>query len=359
MRCTIVLFSFLVVATSVDALGRMVQPDGSVVALAEAPSTVGDAVLFSPRLLPQRSWMTLPAGSTVSEVEITAPGYRERISFPTVEIPGVRYAVEVPARAFSLGLRGRWGPGKTLERTLVRPGSPGEAWVIRSANDLVVDLPEWRTAEGFTGVLTLTRPVASAWQVNFSNAKEQQTFTFRPAVASFDFSPTAWGFVPTQVEVRGPKPELADVRVRALGAEATLPADPETLLRWPADAWREPRREWFAWTGTSVLVLITADYRVQDDYLKRLAFYVEKTGYRGRLVPEADLATLHGWNAHDYAAPDLARFYSQAAAELYQPNQKNGEESSGRDRGQYLGYWLDDARQIGVEANRYANGDCP
>jgi hypothetical protein len=61
--------------------------------------------------------------------------------------------------------------------------------------------------------------------------------------------------------------------------------------------------------------LVSRDYRIQDAYLKRLAFFVEKTGFRGRLWSDQDMAALHGWNAHDYSAPDLARFYTTAAAQ--------------------------------------------
>jgi hypothetical protein len=51
---------------------------------------------------------------------------------------------------------------------------------------------------------------------------------------------------------------------------------------------------------------------VQDRLLKRLAFFVEKTGFRGRLAPDAEIADLHGWNAHDYRAEDLALFFDAA-----------------------------------------------
>lgn len=315
MRFVLIALGIVFAGSTTSALGRMIQPDGSVVALAEGPSSAGESLLFPPQTLAERSWITLPVGSMVAEVEILAPNFRGRIAFPTVVIPGVRYAVEIPPHTFSLSLKGRWGPEKTLVRSLGRPGVRGQAWVTRSSNDLVVDLPEWKTATGFTGVLTLTRPIASPWKVTLSDGASARTFTFRPAVSSFDFSPLAWGFIPTQFEVTGARAELTDVRVRAISPQAPLPADPETLLKWPQEAWRDSRREWFSWTGTSVLVLITADYRIQDDYLKRLAFFVEKTGYRGRLVPEAELGPLHGWNAHDYAAPDLARFYTEAAAQ--------------------------------------------
>jgi hypothetical protein len=61
-----------------------------------------------------------------------------------------------------------------------------------------------------------------------------------------------------------------------------------------------------------VLVFDFRDYATQDSYLKRLAFYVEKIGYRGRLAKDEELAPLHGWNAHDYRAEDLASFFQAA-----------------------------------------------
>jgi len=62
----------------------------------------------------------------------------------------------------------------------------------------------------------------------------------------------------------------------------------------------------------SVLVFDFKDYATQDAYLKRLAFFVEKLGFRGRLARDEELAGLHGWNAHDYRAEDLAAFFSAA-----------------------------------------------
>jgi len=46
--------------------------------------------------------------------------------------------------------------------------------------------------------------------------------------------------------------------------------------------------------------------------LKRISFFVEKRGWRGTLAPDDEIADLHGWNAHDYRAEDLARFFQAA-----------------------------------------------
>jgi hypothetical protein len=62
----------------------------------------------------------------------------------------------------------------------------------------------------------------------------------------------------------------------------------------------------------SVLVFDFRDYATQDKYLKRLAFFVEKAGYRGVLASDERIAPLHGWNAHDYKAEDMAAFFEKA-----------------------------------------------
>ena len=85
------------------------------------------------------------------------------------------------------------------------------------------------------------------------------------------------------------------------------------VLAWPEERWRSRRYEVFRWDRfPSLLIFDTAGYAVQDRMLKRLAFFVEKAGFRGRLAPDAEIAPLHGWNAHDYRAADIARFFEAA-----------------------------------------------
>jgi hypothetical protein len=98
-----------------------------------------------------------------------------------------------------------------------------------------------------------------------------------------------------------------------------IPADPGLILSWPVESWRDKRYEIFRWEQfPSLLIFDFADYATQDRMLKRLAFFVEKKGFRGRLAPDSEIAELHGWNAHDYRAEDLARFF-QAAREVQFP----------------------------------------
>jgi hypothetical protein len=92
-----------------------------------------------------------------------------------------------------------------------------------------------------------------------------------------------------------------------------IPADPAFILNYPAASWRNSRYEVFSWDAfPDILIFDTASYDVQDRLLKRLAFFVEKAGFRGRLAGDAEIADLHGWNAHDYRAEDLASFFETA-----------------------------------------------
>lgn len=92
-----------------------------------------------------------------------------------------------------------------------------------------------------------------------------------------------------------------------------IEADPGLILDWPQKHWRNPRYEIFRWDRfPSILILDIKDYDIQSKLLKRLAFFVEKKGFRGRLVTDREMEGQHGWNAHDYRAVDLARFFDTA-----------------------------------------------
>jgi hypothetical protein len=95
-------------------------------------------------------------------------------------------------------------------------------------------------------------------------------------------------------------------------------ADPALVVECPLENWRNLSYEIFRWDNfPSLLIFDFADYAVQDRMLKRLAFFTEKTGFRGRLAPDSEIESLHGWNAHDYRAEDLARFFDKAHKENF------------------------------------------
>jgi hypothetical protein len=113
-------------------------------------------------------------------------------------------------------------------------------------------------------------------------------------------------------------PRGVDFRAFTLGAVS--PADAELadfgrILRSPP---ADPAADYdlYRWDLLpSVLIFDFRNYEVQDSYLKRLAFFVEKLGFKGRLAADAEIAGLHGWNAHDYRPEDLAAFFEKARVE--------------------------------------------
>ena len=74
----------------------------------------------------------------------------------------------------------------------------------------------------------------------------------------------------------------------AFSQGSPIPADPADILSYRVESWRNSRYEVFSWDAfPEILIFDTANYAVQDRLFKRLAFFVEKTGFRGRLSTDA------------------------------------------------------------------------
>lgn len=109
-----------------------------------------------------------------------------------------------------------------------------------------------------------------------------------------------------------PGADLRSAYVERLAESERILVDPGYLLLTELAA--DQVLSYFFWDANpEVGMLVFKDYATQDAYLKRLAFFVEKKGFLGRLARDEEIASLHGWNAHDYRAEDLARFFSEAA----------------------------------------------
>jgi hypothetical protein len=112
-------------------------------------------------------------------------------------------------------------------------------------------------------------------------------------------------------------------RVSFVPEEAPIPSDPGLILGWRRSAWRDPEAELFAWTRLpDVLIFDTASYEVQERYFRRLAFFVEKPGTAGTIPSLDEVTGRRSWNAHDYRAEDLARFFSLAAGSPLTPEER-------------------------------------
>jgi len=101
-----------------------------------------------------------------------------------------------------------------------------------------------------------------------------------------------------------------------------IATDLETFITWDKEAWRQKEYELFRWDLFPDMLLIdTLSYEIQSAFFKRLAFFTEKKISAGELVDDQFLKPLHGWNAHDYRAEDLARFFNKAELDGFSLNE--------------------------------------
>ncbi|GHU29783.1 hypothetical protein FACS1894172_01620 [Spirochaetia bacterium] len=100
-----------------------------------------------------------------------------------------------------------------------------------------------------------------------------------------------------------------------------IEAEPNEILYYPQESWRNEDYEMFRWKDfPSIVIFDTASYNVQNALFKRIAFFVEKAEFRDTLAQDREIADLHGWNAHDYRASDLSRFFDTAAQSSFPLN---------------------------------------
>ena len=98
-----------------------------------------------------------------------------------------------------------------------------------------------------------------------------------------------------------------------------LKADLETILNYSMEKWRRKDFELFSWTILPEYLFIDLiDYHYQDMMFKRLAFFVEKANFAGKLLTHAEMRGRHGWNAHNYKADDLCNFFNLAQQTNFQ-----------------------------------------
>ena len=95
------------------------------------------------------------------------------------------------------------------------------------------------------------------------------------------------------------------------------------MVKAPVSTWRSPQLEVYRWDRfPDILVIDSASFRIQDRMFTRLAYFLEKKGFRGKLMTNAQLTGRHGWNAHDYGPDGLASFYNTASDQGFPLNRE-------------------------------------
>ena len=98
-------------------------------------------------------------------------------------------------------------------------------------------------------------------------------------------------------------------------------SDPGLIVDWDMKRWRNKDYEVFLWEEfPNVLIFDTANYRVQDKFFKRLAFFAEKEGYIGTIATDKMIEDQHGFNALDYRASVVADFFNRATKQKFSLN---------------------------------------
>lgn len=258
-------------------------------------------------------------GSRVVSFHVTSPSAKARI-----HIVGAGMAPIVPGVDFSRGLLSI-GRGVEVE-------ARGATTTIRFPKlvaDLVGKQAQIRLTYNYhegAGTIDLTA-------VGAGGKRRSYRLTPHPGSHPLYLYTASCGFTPQAIEVHSTNPgfRLESVAVHPFatpkepaaspGATGPIPAGFGTMLGYSPSWWRQAPYELFSWNVfPSVLVMKFRSYAVQARYMKRLAFYIEKAGYVGRLLTNGELHNRHGWNAHDYRPQDLARFYSTAAREHFPLN---------------------------------------
>ena len=256
-------------------------------------------------------WLEFPPGLNPTEILLFGDARPTRLLVPTTKLPGLRLAVWKPQGIRAVGIM-----GAPEGRIAITPRSEisvqdRRPWLFLSPSETRLVLPPWTSYAEPTLALEVSHPSVQPWSAVLRDGARQIRVSLPANTTKWDFVPRTWNMVPTSITLKGAA--ITQIRFRKIDGVDALPSDPAAFLTAPQELWRTHDAEWYAWQGTSVLVLITSNYSIQARYLKRLAFFVEKTGFRGRLVTDQQVASLHGYNAHDYAPEDLARFFTLAA----------------------------------------------
>ncbi|MFW5695531.1 MAG: hypothetical protein ACOCYB_10205 [Alkalispirochaeta sp.] len=159
------------------------------------------------------------------------------------------------------------------------------------------------------------RPVVS---VNIEGAgDERRTLRLypRPGVREVILRPDVWDIEAAALTMSESTDGFQLLRVsgQTPSEDPTIPVPIEMseLLRYPASQWRHDDFELFTWTlYPDILWFDTRNYEIQAQLFRRLAFFVEKRGFIGRLLTDEELEGRHGWNAHNYRPEGLADFYN-------------------------------------------------
>ena len=164
----------------------------------------------------------------------------------------------------------------------------------------------------------------SASDVRIACASDTLRIRRSPAIRSVSIDERSLSSACDSVKIISGADSVEGIVLEQRVSDAFTPttADPGLITAWPQKRWRNKNFEFFSWEQfPSGLIFDFADYNLQNAFLKRLAFFVEKKGFIGKLLTDAQMASSHGFNAHDYRAESLAAFFDKAEKEHFALNE--------------------------------------
>lgn len=190
--------------------------------------------------------------------------------------------------------------------------------------------------------VTNQRSIMPVYRIQFENAEGNQKIAFGGETLSFTktedivevpasalkypFSAVSFAdgnSVPPLLMMVAGNPLLLSFSENSRNPMIPIKVDPGLIMNWPINNWRGNDFELYEWDRfDGVLIMDISTYAVQDDFFKRLAFFVEKAGYRGKLMKDEDIKALHGYNAHDYRAESLGEFFEKVRETGFQLNER-------------------------------------
>lgn len=130
----------------------------------------------------------------------------------------------------------------------------------------------------------------------------------------------ALGFVPDKIVItfKNDEASIAGLSIKTFERSdfpplTPLAADFSQILAMNEHMWRYSDWEVYQWESfPGILVFDTLNYDIQSSIFKRLAFFVEKRGFTGKIHSFEALSGKADWNGHNYLSEDLASFFTMA-----------------------------------------------
>ncbi|MFH2113927.1 MAG: hypothetical protein ABIJ86_05395, partial [Spirochaetota bacterium] len=255
--------------------------------------------------------LPLPEGSTVASMELSLEDAQSAtIEGFSLSTPYIGYRAggsDGSPALVSLGVQRFFASdADSWPREIHLPAAGGPGWSVVVRQGSAGTLQVWGKSAGFESSPHPDRPLAIPLELTGGLSVSVATLgtgaeTGGPGNSSGSAGGqnNAGGIAEAYLHFGGDAP-LSDLHAILAGAElaGSKLAGDFKLYRWDL--------------LPDTLVFDFTDFAVQDRYFKRLAFFAEKPGFRGRLADDSEIAGLHGWNAHDYPPWTLASFYNLA-----------------------------------------------